>query len=179
MLCSDIRSLWLLSASAALRSTLSVTSAILACCASASLAACLYLDHIFSTCPSAFLTVCLAFSILFDGATAYLYQSIPGFHHVVTTTETTAAVKMVIMSLQELPKKAFVKDPNTGRPVNNKILTGCWTRTLHVWLTKTVFAGFQAIVQRRELDDLEDLEPEYSSELLAERFKAIWNTGTS
>ena len=133
------------------------------------------MEHRHSLRSSAFLSVWLTCSIMFDGAMAHSYFLREGFHDLAAMAVTSAVCKLVTMVLGEVRKTHFVKDPNTGKPASSQEATsGFWSRALYLWLNKTLYAGFQKVL---DIDDLDNLGPEFSSELLLDRFNRAWATG--
>lgn len=94
------------------------------------------------------------------------------YHALGAVTVSAAALKLVMMVLQEMPKKNIIRDPKTARPVGKEAVSGFWNRTLYVWLNKTFYTGFRALLQP---EDLDELGPEFLSELLAEKFNDKWS----
>lgn len=149
-------------------------SAVLACVAALCLATCLHVEHRHSMRSSGFLSVWVTLSVILDGTIARSYCLRPAYHSVGALSATAGAMKLVVMILEEIPKKHYVKDKNTGRPVGKEAISGFWNRTFYLWLNETLYSGFRVVLRVHHLDNLDEI---FSSEMLNERFNATWLRG--
>lgn len=125
------------------------------------------------------LSIWLTSGIVFDGATARSYFLRSGCDDLGAVTVLAAACKLVIMILEEIPKKKYVKTSNTGTATEEELpgkeaVSGFWNRTLYLWLNETFRAGFK---QNLSIDQLDNLGPEFSSKMLSETFQTVWSDG--
>lgn len=149
----------------------SIAATILACVASLLLAVLLHFEHRRSIQSSAFLAIWLTTTALFDGASARSYYRRSHLQDVASVTVAGAAVKAALVLLEEWPKTHFVKDKETGKPVGRDVSSGFWNRALFLWLNKTLYSGYKFVISFK---DLEELDPMFDSNLLAENFSRAW-----
>lgn len=124
---------------------------------------------------SGFLSVWVTLSVVLDGtiARSYYLRS-AAYHNVGALVATTGAMKLIVMILEEIPKKNYAKDKDTGKPIGKEALSGFWNRIFYLWLNQTLYSGFRVILTVDNLDNLENI---FSSEALAERFITAWHNG--
>ena len=82
---------------------------------------------------SGFLSVWVTLSVVLDGtiARSYCLRSAT-YHSVGALAATAGAMKLVIMILEEIPKKNYVKDKDTGKPVGKEAKSGFWNRIFYL-----------------------------------------------
>lgn len=129
----------------------------------------LYVEHIHALRPSALLSVQLTLGLILDAAKARSCLARGGgLHPIGSLAAAAAALKGIVLLLEELPKKTHVLQQ---RRFNANATSGFWIGVLFPWINKTLFAGYRNII---ETEDLAALGPEFSSSHLSNKFAAVW-----
>lgn len=139
-----------------------------------SMAAVLYFEHKHTLRSSGYIATWLIVAIVYDIARATKYTSIPDFEYLFMYTMLGTIMKAVIMALEEVPKRSAIIDADIRQTIGREATSGVISRSLLLWLSNTLCFGFQNTLT---VEQLENLEPDFSSEDLHERFGRHWTNG--
>lgn len=88
---------------------------------------------------------------------------------------TTAALKGALIFLGEVSKRRHLRDPRLQQ-VGSEFTSGFLNRSLFLWVNRTLVIGYRKVL---DLEDLQQLGPEFSSTYLSDKFIAVWDKGKS
>lgn len=128
--------------------------------------------HLHSLQASAVASMYLSVSLLFDTAKARGYFAIDGITAFGRLPKYTAAIKLALVLLDEIPKRNLIMDERLRQTVDSDKLSGFWNRVLFVWFRKTALEGYYSI---RSYEDLPELPLDFSSRQISEEFGARWS----
>ncbi|KAK3186126.1 hypothetical protein K4F52_005116 [Lecanicillium sp. MT-2017a] len=87
-----------------------------------------------------------------------------------------AALKLVLLLLEEIPKRGLIVDEKLRKTIKSDALSGFWGYAFFVWSKKALSTGFRDIIA---LEDLPDLPENLASEELTIKFRLAWARGFS
>ncbi|OAA78555.1 ABC transporter, transmembrane domain, type 1 [Akanthomyces lecanii RCEF 1005] len=137
----------------------------------ASVAGALYQEYRRAMQASVFLGLHLAAGLVIDITKSRAYFRDSDIYAVGYLSATSAAVRLVLLVLNEMPRGAALIDDRLRKPASKESSSGFWGRALFLWLNSTLLLGFRTQIR---LDDLDELGPEFSSEMLSRKFKDHW-----
>ncbi|OAR00024.1 hypothetical protein LLEC1_00470 [Akanthomyces lecanii] len=137
----------------------------------ASVAGALYQEYRRAMQASVLLGLHLAAGIVIDMTKSRAYFRDSAVHAVGYLSVTSAAIRLALLVLNEMPKGAALIDGRLRKPASKESSSGFWGRALFLWLNSTLLLGFRTQIR---LEDLDDLDPEFSSEMLSRKFKDHW-----
>ncbi|KAK2592795.1 hypothetical protein QQS21_009499 [Conoideocrella luteorostrata] len=153
------------------RTDASLAAASLACIGSVCIVIVVNLQHRHSLQSSAFISLFLGLTSLLDIAKARSQLSRPGLTVIGGLSVAAATVKFLLLMLEEIPKRRYIKDPILRSSLSRETTSGFWNRSFFVWLNSTLFLGFRNILT---VEKLGNLDHEFSSENLSAKFEPIW-----
>lgn len=156
------------------RSNLALGAAIMSLFASMSITAILYVAHTYSLQPSGFLSVFLSITILFDITVVRSAFRRDGLGAIGALQIAVAILKFVLVLLEEVPKRDLFITERLRRNASSEAVSGFWTRALFLWLNPLMIGGFR---QDLTIEGLPDVDEEFDSGLLFDRFTPHWNRG--
>ncbi|KAK2593184.1 hypothetical protein QQS21_009113 [Conoideocrella luteorostrata] len=151
----------------AYRSDVSLAALSLDCVAAIFIVALINFEHRHSLRSSAFISLYLGLTLLLDVVKARSYLSRPGLRAAAGLCTSKAVVKLIVLILQEVPKRR----PVQSTTLSKEVTSGFWNRSLFIWLNPTLLFGFGHILKDNDLGDLGD---EFASESLSARFDPVW-----
>ncbi|CEJ89530.1 hypothetical protein VHEMI05371 [[Torrubiella] hemipterigena] len=151
----------------------SLAAVVLKCFAATGVAFVLFAEHRRSPRSSALIGLYLFIAILLDIVKARSYYRRPGLSSLGIVTIISAVSKMVLLVLEEMSKKSLLKSEKLQSELGPECAGGLFNRTLFIWLNRTLFAGFKAII---DVDDLPDLAPKFGSQALHRKFQENWQS---
>lgn len=137
----------------------------------ASVAGALYQEFRRAIQASVFLGLHLAIGLVIDVTKSRAYFRDSDTHVIGYLSATSAAVRLILLLLNEMPKGAALVEGRLQTPASKELSSGFWGRALFLWLNSTLLLGFRTQIR---LDDLDELGPEFSSEMLSRKFKEHW-----
>ncbi|KAK5996562.1 ABC multidrug transporter B [Cladobotryum mycophilum] len=167
----DLANIALWSSSPDFRSQTSLAAASLSCINALCIIAMLCAEHRHSVKPSTLLSLYLSITILFDIAQARSYFSRNGLRAIGALSVVVAILKLVLVLLEEVPKKSLVRKHDLCSSLGREATSGFWSRSLFLWLNSTLLIGFRNIIS---VDTLEDMGPDFHSERLFAKFEPFW-----
>jgi hypothetical protein len=132
-----------------------------------------YSDHLYSLRPSTFVSVFLSITILLDAVETRSYFRRHGMEVFGGLSIGTILVKIILLSLEEVSKRRLAK---IEAKLGKEAVSGFWNRSLFVWLNSTLLLGFRKVIKPEEL---QDMDPEFRSELLYGTFAPQWEKSKS
>lgn len=154
-----------------LRSDATLPAASLVCISTICIIALVYLEHRRSVSSSVFISLYLASTLLLDIVKSRSYFSTQSLQTIAGLSAASCVVKLALLLLEEVSKRAYIKDGAVRESVSRETTCGFWTRALFLWLNPTLTLGYKTILQ---VDDLGYLGDNFSSEYLAAKFEPIW-----
>lgn len=127
-------------------------------------------EHLRSVQPSTLLSINFGITVFLDGIKARSYLLRVGLDNVGAAQIVVVAAKFALLLLEEVPKTPILA--NFGKFVGKEALSGFWSRSLFLWLNEIFVVGFR---QNLTVEELGNLEPQFSTELLASQFKEAWD----
>ncbi len=94
----------------------------------------------------------------------------PGLAIIGALTAATAAVRFIMVVLEELPRR--FRDPDLRKSLGTEAVSGFWNRSVFAWLFPVLRHGF---CSRLRVEDLPSLGPSLSSERLCAKFEKVWS----
>lgn len=164
------------SSSASLQSPAISDLASLPSLSAVSMAAVLYFEHKRTLRSSGYTATWLIVAIVYDIVRAISYGSIPDCEYLYVYAMLGAVMKVAIIALEEVPKHSAIIDVEIRRTIGREATSGFISRSLLLWLSNTLCFGFQNTLT---VDQLENLEPGFSSESLHYRFGRHWTNSKS
>lgn len=158
------------------RSSSSLAAAPLSCIATLSIAAVAYAEHRRLLSSSALLSIYLSVTMLFDMAEARSCFIRPGLGSIGALKVATAVLKLLLLLVTEMSKRPLLRSALFQPSMGPEVTSGFWTRSLFLWLNRTLLTGFKRVMS---VDDLGDLGPEFDSDRLLVQFRLRWSTGKS
>ncbi|KAK3185969.1 hypothetical protein K4F52_005192 [Lecanicillium sp. MT-2017a] len=154
------------------RTTTAIVASALSCLAALLVTIIVALAHLYSLRSLAAISVYLTLTVLFDAAKTRSYFARDDTHDLAYASIAAAAIKGLLMILEEIPKRATITDEALRRSASREVVSGFWTRSFFVWLNELLLLGYRSIIT---MEDLESLGPEFSSETLHKKFTKIWD----
>ncbi|KAG6006407.1 hypothetical protein E4U21_007073 [Claviceps maximensis] len=154
-------------------SSSSLAAASLSCIATLSIAAVAYTEHRRLLSSSAFLSIYLSVTMLFDVAKARSCFLRPDLGSIGALKITTVVLKLFLLLVIETSKRPLLRSALFQPSMGPEVTSGFWTRSLFLWLNRTLLTGFQRVMS---VDDLGDLGPEFDSSMLLVKFRSRWET---
>ncbi|EJP67663.1 ABC transporter [Beauveria bassiana ARSEF 2860] len=113
----------------------------------------------------------LVLSLVVDSAKsrAYLWQ--PDTRAVGYVAVISAAARLLLLVVNELPGTAALVDGDLRKPTRRVSSSGFWGRALFLWLNSTLLLGFRT---HSTVDDIDKLPAELSLEMLSHHLKMYW-----
>lgn len=136
----------------------------------------LYIAHAYSLQPSAFLSVFLSITMLFDATVARSYFLREGFRAIGALQVSVVVLKLVMVLLEEVPKRAMFLSERQRRDTAQETASGFWNRYLFLWLNSLMLRGFCGDLT---LDDLPHIDEQFDSSRVFEQFLPAWTQGKS
>lgn len=138
--------------------------------AALAIATVLYVEHRHAIRTSALLGIYLAIGVLIDGtkSRSYFKRDIGSSGYVAAAT---AAVRLILIGLEEVPKVNLVLDPELRRLSEGEATSGFFTRTLFLFLQPMLRTGFRGALSLR---DLSNLGVDFTSERVSAKFSRSW-----
>lgn len=155
------------------RTPFSVAAAALSLLSTVGIGLMLYTEHIYELQPSSLLSFYLSLTMLFDIAKSRSYFLRDGLASVGGMAATTAALKLILVIIEEIPKRSLLVNVGLRATLGREALSGFWNRMTFFWLNPLFVFGFRNIIS---INDLEDLEEAFDAVALAERFEPRWAT---
>lgn len=148
---------------------LSLVAASVVSLAAITLAILMHVEHRRTLEPSSLPALYIFVTMLLDIANGplCLLRGATEFHSLACIMTATAAFKVILLVLCELPKRYHGQPAKRGAKPNS----GFWAQALPAWLKSTLLLGFQSVLS---IDDLPDLDPSFASARLAATFEPIW-----
>ncbi|TQV94278.1 ABC multidrug transporter [Cordyceps javanica] len=137
----------------------------------ASVAGVVYREYHRAARASVFLGLHVALGLVIDGTKSRAYARHSDTRTAAYVSVISAAVRLVLLLLNEVPKGAAMVDGHLQRRASKETSSGFWGRALFLWLNSTLLLGFRT---RLCLNDLDELAPEFSSETLFQKFQSRW-----
>ncbi|OAA80127.1 ABC multidrug transporter [Akanthomyces lecanii RCEF 1005] len=130
-----------------------------------------YVGHKHAVRSSALVALYLIFTFFNDIRRSRLFFLQPGLSVFGNLAAGSAALRLYLLVLEEMPKKILLAPAGTPDLQILGVSTGYFSRVLSCYLNPVVVAGFY-----RQLgpQDIGDLDPEFSSQVLHERLKRQW-----
>ncbi|KAK2601519.1 hypothetical protein QQS21_004904 [Conoideocrella luteorostrata] len=152
-------------------SAASLAATSLSCVGAMCIVAVINLEHRHSLRSSSLISLYLGLTLLFDIVKSRSYLLRPGLRVHGGLSAATAVIKLVLVLLEEIPKKEHIRNPKLKESLSKESASGFWNRSLFIWLNSTFLLGFRNILK---VDHLGSLGSEFSSEQLTTRFEPIW-----
>ncbi|KAL0937343.1 ABC multidrug transporter [Colletotrichum truncatum] len=159
--------LWALPSTPSTRT--SVAESVLGLVEAVSIAALSYTEHKRSIRPSALLALYLVITIVLDLAQVRTFWLRDGLTAVAGVFTTSLVVKVVILALEETPKRVLL--PSSEKDVAIESTTGVVSRSLFWWLNSLFFQGFRLLIG---LEDLGAIDPKFDSARLLGMLDRSW-----
>ncbi|KAK3180626.1 hypothetical protein K4F52_007976 [Lecanicillium sp. MT-2017a] len=153
------------------RTPFSVSAAALSLLSALVIAALLNAEHRRALRPSSLVSFYVAIGIALDIVKIRSYFFRHGLHVIGGVSCASAALKAMLLALGEVSKRSQFLDPGLKKSLGRESVSGFWNRSFFVWLNKTFLLGFRRIIRN---DDLDELGPEFSTEMLAAKFHRRW-----
>lgn len=144
------------------------------CLATVCLLAIVHSTHKRTFQSSSLLSMWLLAGIVCDSTRARLCSSFPYNVHIVALGHVGAALKVGLLTLEELPKLRYIKDANVRRATRWQSTCGLLTRNLIVYPYEELSLGFRNVNSFRQL---EFLDPDFSARRLYRQYLAHWLSG--
>lgn len=155
----------------------SIVVSCLSCIAALCIVAMAGLGHRFAVQSSMLFGIYLTIAFVLEMARSRSFFLRDGLQAVGALTVVGTVLRFALMILEEIPKP-LVKSPtddSSDEEMSQEATGGFWNRTMLVWLTPTLLHGFK---QNLEIENLAPLGPDFSAEILGERFEPVWEKGT-
>lgn len=117
------------------------------------------------------LSIYLSITILLDIAVVRSLFLRADLGAVGAVSAAAVAVKLLILALEEIPKRGSAASLKTS----NEVASGLWNRSVFWWLNSTFRKGFKSFLF---IDDLPSLDHQLDSHYLASRLSRKWESGT-
>lgn len=167
----EVASLTLWATLPAYRSVASLAASLLGCIAAICIIAIVNFEHRRSLQSSALLSLYLGLTILLDIVKVRSYLLRSGLQVVGGITVAIATIKFVVLVLEEIPKRKYIKDTALRTSMSKEGASGFWNRSLFLWLNSTLLLGFRRVLQ---VDHLGHLGVDFASENLSAKFEPNW-----
>ena len=154
-----------------LGSDTALAAASLSCVASFTIIVLIVVEHRFTLRPTSLLSLYILLSLLLDVVKSRSYFSRRGMSALGGMSAAAAAVKAILIGVQEIPKTALLIDEKLRHATSTEATSGFWSRSVFAWLNSIFLVGFR---QTLRLEDLEPLDPPLSSRPLFNRFNPRW-----
>lgn len=115
-----------------------------------------------------------ALTMLLDATRSRSFFLRNGLHPLGAVAAVTGALKLVMLSAEEIPKTAHMID--TTIKLGSETTSGLWTRLSYIWLNKLLLRGYR---NKITVDDIEELDPDFDTELLYNSFNKVWRENSS
>lgn len=126
-------------------------------------------EHSRSARPSFVINTYLFFATLLDLAQTRTLWLISGNKILASVFTTCVAFNMVIMFLESIEKRSFLRDPYSNYPPER--LSGIFNRSVFWWLNSLLVKGYRRML---DLDDLFQTDEDLSSHKLQFRMRSSW-----
>lgn len=133
-------------------------------------------EHRRSIQPSTLLSIYFGITVFLDGIGARSYLLRAGLDAVGATQVVVTVAKFALLILEEVPKDTKLTPKGIRDFLGKEAVSGFWTRSLFLWLNEIFLVGFR---QTLTINDLGNLEPQFSTEQLAIRFNEAWEKSKS
>lgn len=153
-----------------------LAASIMSFVASICICAILYITHVYSAKSSAILSLFLTLTMLFDVAMARSYFTRGGLGAIGGLQVAIASLKLVLVTLDEIPKKYLTREVDDEVTASAEHATGFWNRAMFLWVTRVLILGSY---KNLNINDLPHIGDEYASERLFDHFTPHWKTGKS
>ncbi|KAI8284941.1 ABC transporter atnG [Colletotrichum sp. SAR11_240] len=130
-----------------------------------------YMEHKRSIRPSALIGLYLFLTIVLDIAQARTLWLRDGLSSVAGVFTTSLVVKVVVLALEETPKRVLLA--SSEKDVAVESTTGVVSRSLFWWLNSLFFQGFRLLIG---LEDLGAIDPKFDSARLLGMLDRSWAT---
>lgn len=111
-------------------------------------------------------------SMFLDAARARSFSMRPGLETASGLMASVSALKFILVVLFEIKKKLAPEVEN--RKISQELTSGLLNRTFMIWINTLLFLGFR---RNLGLDDLSNLDDNYSTRRLDQEFTKIWDRG--
>ncbi|GKT42621.1 ABC transporter atnG [Colletotrichum spaethianum] len=148
----------------------SIAESVLGLIEAVALGAVSYVEHKRSIRPSALLGGYLVLTIVLDIALARTFWIRDGLTAVAAVFTASLVAKVVMLVLEETPKRAHLPGTEKGAAVEST--TGVVSRSLFWWLNGLFFQGFKLLIG---LEDLGAIDPKFDSKLLLGKLDRAWS----
>lgn len=149
---------------------ISIVAASLASVSALCIVGMLYAEHVYSLQTSTLVSIYLSITLLFSIARTRSYFIREGFEAVGGLSASIVALKLIILILEEVPKRRLVNNAAI-RQAGRETFSGFWNRAMLIWLNSTFVRGYRAILN---INDLQALPLDLTSEELHRRFAEKW-----
>lgn len=154
-----------------LDSKLANTAAIMSCLATLCIGIMLHVGHVFFLHSPAFLSVFLTITMLLDVAITRTYFNRQGLETIAKVHVPIPILKLILVVLEEVPKRALIKKEEIRSAVARESLAGFWNRSLFFWVNTTLLIGFRSKITEEKLGQI---DPQFDSEELHKSFARHW-----
>lgn len=155
------------------RSSMAIGAAAVSFVTTAVLSFLIMVEHRQSHQTSALVGLFLLLNVFFDIAKTRSYY-LRTMEVLAALSTAIAVLKFTLLAVLEVPKRKDIIDEKGA--VGRETLAGFWSRVFFVWLNPTFVYGFRNTIK---IEDLPQLGPEFSSELLFSRLELSWSKGMS
>lgn len=153
-----------------------IVAIILSCVAAVCTGIMTGLGHWYATQSSMVFSIYLSVAFVFEIARSRSFFLRGNLAAVGTLTALGAAIRLVMVILEEVPKPLIKSSAaQTDGDLCKEATSGFWNRTMLLWLNPTLLHGFR---QNLEMEHLANLGPDFSSEALSDRFEVVWAKST-
>lgn len=153
------------------RTSTSIPAASLELIAALALLVILYTEHLRALRPSAYVGLYITIGVLLDAAKSRSYFLRPGLGALGGLTAAAAAIRLVLLGLEEVPKTHLILDPDLRKMTGREAAAGLWTRLVFIWLNPLIWKGYRGTIH---MDDIDEIGAEFSSQFLFEKFHPRW-----
>lgn len=174
ILALELANLVLWTSSSHRRTDAAIADAVLALIAAVCIGIFIHFEHRNRLQAEALFSIWITITLLCDAARARSFFRRDGYTQLGGITAAVAALKGVLMILEEIPKSKHIKDEKTKQETGNEAAAGFWNRSLLLWLTPTLLSGYREILNGEHLDKL---GPLFNSKHIFDRFSPKWKAG--
>lgn len=128
-----------------------------------------YVGHIYYYASPAFLGLFLTITFLLDSAEARSFSTRNGFESMRNLQIAVPVLKFVLIILEEISKRAGLRDKNLRSTLGRETLAGFWSRSLFFWTNSLLFIGFRKNLTKEDIGDVG-----FNTEELYNEFAPIW-----
>ncbi|OAR02511.1 hypothetical protein LLEC1_06553 [Akanthomyces lecanii] len=154
-----------------LGSDTALAAASMSCVASFTIIVLIIVEHRFTLRPTSLLSLYILLSLLLDVVKSRSFFLRHGMSTLGSISAVAAAVKAILIGVQEIPKTALLIDQKLRQTASKEATSGFWSRSVFAWLNSIFLLGFR---QTLHLEDLEPLDPPLSARPLFNQFNPKW-----